>query len=118
LFYGKKHSAIRSHDFKVPLPSPTKKTENNYLFVTINTKDVAATEILFSFKKIIRLLYIKYSLRKRREKSAERKSSMRQTCFILSLIVLLMVIKNSDAATKKNTIAIYPAEDTAATFKG
>jgi hypothetical protein len=28
------------------------KTENpNYLFVTINTKDVAATEILFSFKK-------------------------------------------------------------------
>jgi hypothetical protein len=30
-----------------------------------------------------------------------------------------MVIKNdSDATTKKNTIAIYPAEDTAATFKG
>jgi hypothetical protein len=29
-----------------------------------------------------------------------------------------MVIKNdSDATTKKNTIAIYPAEDTAATFR-
>jgi glycosidase len=29
-----------------------------------------------------------------------------------------MVIKNdSDATTKENTIAIYPAEDTAATFK-
>jgi glycosidase len=25
---------------------------------------------------------------------------------------------DSDATTKKNTIAIYPAEDTAATFKG
>jgi hypothetical protein len=29
-----------------------------------------------------------------------------------------MVIQNdSDATTKKNTIAIYPAEDTAATFR-
>jgi hypothetical protein len=29
-----------------------------------------------------------------------------------------MVIQNdSDAATKENTIAIYPAEDTAATFR-
>jgi hypothetical protein len=57
----------------------------------------------------------KYSLRKRREKSAERKVSMRQTCSILSCpIVLLMVIQNdSDATTKENTIAIYPAEDTA-----
>jgi glycosidase len=25
---------------------------------------------------------------------------------------------DSDATTKRNTIAIYPAEDTAATFKG
>jgi hypothetical protein len=53
LFYG---SAIRSHDFKFH-HHQRKKTENpNYLFVTINTKDVAATEILFSFKKIIKLL--------------------------------------------------------------
>jgi hypothetical protein len=29
-----------------------------------------------------------------------------------------MVIKNDSDAAKKNTIAIYPAEDTAATFKG
>jgi hypothetical protein len=39
--------------------------------------------------------------------------------YLIMPIVLLMVIQNdSDAATKKNTIAIYPAEDTAATFKG
>jgi hypothetical protein len=53
LFYGKKHSAIRSHGFKFHYHHQRKKNrEPNYLFVTINTKDVAAaTEILFSFKK-------------------------------------------------------------------
>jgi hypothetical protein len=35
-----------------------KKTENpNYLFVTINTKDVAAAEIIFSFKKNNQVAY-------------------------------------------------------------
>jgi hypothetical protein len=66
------------------------------------------------------LLLHKYSLRKRREKSAERKS------FDASdMLYLIMPDRfangnqnDSDATTKKNTIAIYPAEDTAETFKG
>jgi hypothetical protein len=41
-FYGKKHSAIRSQ-LQFHCHHNIKKTENpNYLFVTINTKDVAA----------------------------------------------------------------------------
>jgi hypothetical protein len=45
---------------------------------------------------------------------------MRQTCFILSFDRFANgnPKNDSDATTKKNTIAIYPAEDTAATFKG
>jgi hypothetical protein len=56
LFYGKniaQYEVTTSNSIAIT----NKKTENpNYLFVTINTKDVAATEILFSFKKIIKLL--------------------------------------------------------------
>jgi hypothetical protein len=48
----KKHSAIRSHASSSIAITNIKKTENpNYLFVTINTKDVAATEILFRLKQ-------------------------------------------------------------------
>jgi hypothetical protein len=43
---------------------------------------------------------------------------MRQTCFIMPDRFANGNQNDSDAATKKNTIAIYPAEDTAATFKG
>jgi hypothetical protein len=70
----------------------------------------------FSFKKIIRLLLHKYSLRKRNQQN--EKVSMRQTCFIMPDRFANGNQNDSDAATKKNTIAIYPAEDTAATFKG
>jgi glycosidase len=53
-----------------------KKTENpNYLFVTINTKNVSATTIDFLFKKNEKVAFTqKYILKQRREKSAERKS--------------------------------------------
>jgi hypothetical protein len=37
--------------------------------------------------------------------------------YLIMPIVLLMVIQNDSDATTKNTIAIYPAEDTAATFR-
>jgi hypothetical protein len=62
ILFGK-NSAIRSHDFKFHCHHQHKKTENpNYLFVTINTKDVAATEILFSFKNNNQVLFThKYS---------------------------------------------------------
>jgi hypothetical protein len=37
--------------------------------------------------------------------------------YLIMPIVLLMVIKNDSDSTKKNTIAIYLAEDMAETFK-
>jgi hypothetical protein len=56
LFYGKKHSAIQVTASSSITITNKKNREPNYLFVTINTKDVAATEILFSFKKNNQLL--------------------------------------------------------------
>ncbi|MEY2869030.1 MAG: hypothetical protein RIR01_1510, partial [Bacteroidota bacterium] len=52
------------------------KTENpNYLFVTIDTKDVPAQELLFSFSKNKKVVFTKkYALKQRRENSALRKS--------------------------------------------
>jgi ferredoxin-fold anticodon binding domain-containing protein len=71
LFYGKniaQYEVTTSNSIAI---TNIKDREPDYLFVT-NTKDVAAPK--FSFKTIIKLLLHKYSLRKRREKSAERKS--------------------------------------------
>ena len=52
LFYGKniaQYEVTTSNSITI---TNIKKTENpNYLFVTINTKDVATIEIIFSFKK-------------------------------------------------------------------
>ena len=52
------------------------KTENpNYLFVTIDTKNVSAQELLFSFSKDKKVVFTKkYALKQRRENSALRKS--------------------------------------------
>lgn len=76
MFYGKniaQYEVTASNSIAI---TNLKKTENpNYLFVTINTKNVAATEIIFSFRNKNQIAFThKYSLKKRREKSAERKS--------------------------------------------
>lgn len=52
-----------------------KKTENpNYIFVTINTKKTAATELVFTFKNSKNSFTQNYSLKERRTNSASRKS--------------------------------------------
>ena len=76
LFYGKN---IAENDVTVSNGISIKsieKTENpNYLFVTIDTKGVAAQEILFSFSKNKKVTFIrKYVLKQRRDNSALRKS--------------------------------------------
>lgn len=76
LFYGKN---IAENEIAVSNEIPIKaiqKTENpNYLFVTIDTKGVAAQDILFSFSKNKKVVFTKkYTLKQRRENSASRKS--------------------------------------------
>jgi glycosidase len=76
LFYGKN---IAENDISVSnkiVIKEIKRTENpNYLFVTIDTKDIKAQEFEFSFLKNKQVAFTKkYSLRRRRENSAQRKS--------------------------------------------
>lgn len=76
MFYGKNIAQFQvsvSNSIKI---TDIKKTENpNYLFVTINTKNVPAINFVFTFKnnnKVV--LTLNYSLKQRRENSAQRKS--------------------------------------------
>ncbi len=76
MFYGKNISQYQvfvSHSIVI---TNVKRTENpNYLFVTINTKNVPATNCVFSFQSSNKTVFTqKYSLKQRRENSAERKS--------------------------------------------
>jgi hypothetical protein len=76
LFYGKniaENSVSVSNKIRI---KEVKKTENpNYLFVTIETKNVAAQEVIFSFSKDRKVVATQsYSIKKRREDSANRKS--------------------------------------------
>jgi len=76
MFYGKN---IAENDVSVTnniVIKDVKKTENpNYLFVTIDTKNVKAQDFVFSFSKNKKITFIKkYSLKQRRENSASRKS--------------------------------------------
>ena len=51
------------------------KTENpNYLFVTVDTKNVTAQDLVFTFKNGKKSFSQKYQLKKRKENSRERKS--------------------------------------------
>jgi glycosidase len=75
LFYGKdisQYQVSASNDIAI---TDIKKTENpNYLFVTIDTKQVAATDFVFTFKqKGKKTLQQPYSLKNRKAQSAERK---------------------------------------------
>ncbi|MBA0882700.1 glycoside hydrolase family 13 protein [Flavobacterium sp. BBQ-18] len=76
LFYGKN---IAENEVAVSNAISIKaiqKTENpNYLFVTIDTKNVSAQDILFSFSKNKKVTFTKkYALKQRKENSASRKS--------------------------------------------
>lgn len=75
LFYGKdisQYQVSASNDIAI---TDINKTENpNYLFVTIDTKQVAATDFVFTFKqKGKKTLQQPYSLKNRKAQSAERK---------------------------------------------
>jgi glycosidase len=76
LFYGEniaENEVVVSNGIAI---KAIQKTENpNYLFVTIDTKDVPAQELLFSFSKNKKVVFTKkYALKQRRENSALRKS--------------------------------------------
>jgi len=75
MFYGKN---INQHEISVSNGLTIKsiqKTENpNYLFVTIDTKNVAAQEFVFTFKNGNKSFTQNYSLKARRENSKYRKS--------------------------------------------
>ncbi|WP_418264349.1 glycoside hydrolase family 13 protein [Flavobacterium faecale] len=76
LFYGKniaKNEISVSNDIRI---IEVIKTENpNYLFVTIDTKNVAAQELVFTFSKNKKKTFSqKYLLKPRRENTALRKS--------------------------------------------
>ncbi len=75
LFYGDKiaeYEVSVSNGIQI---KEVKKTENpNYLFVTIDTKDISSQEFVFSFSKNKKTAFTqKYSLKKRKENSAARK---------------------------------------------
>jgi glycosidase len=76
MFYGKN---IAQYDVAVSnnvVIENIKKTENpNYIFVTIDTKNVAASELTFSFKTKNKVVFTeKYELKNRKENSKFRKS--------------------------------------------
>ena len=76
MFYGKNISQYEASVSNNVTIKDIKKTENpNYVFVTIDTKDIPASEFVFSFKNKNKVAFTqKYSLKKRRENSAQRKS--------------------------------------------
>jgi hypothetical protein len=75
MFYGKN---INQNEISVSNGLTIKsiqKTENpNYLFVTIDTKNVAAQELVFTFKNGKKSFTQNYSLKARKENSKYRKS--------------------------------------------
>ncbi|MFM2213712.1 MAG: Neopullulanase 2 [Bacteroidota bacterium] len=76
MFYGKniaQYNVTVSNNITI---ENIKKTENpNYLFVTINTKNVQPTELTFSFKSKDKVAFTqKYNLKKRRQNSKYRES--------------------------------------------
>lgn len=75
LFYGKDISQYQVSVSNFVSIIKVQRTENsNYLFVTIDTKNVSACDFLFTFKKNKSAFAKKYTLKERRENSAQRKS--------------------------------------------
>ena len=75
LFYGKniaQNSVTVSNGVVI---TEVQKTENpNYVFVTIDTKNVTALDLIFTFKNGKKAFTQKYSIKKRKENSRNRKS--------------------------------------------
>lgn len=76
LFYGKNIAENNVSVSNNILIKEVKKTENpNYIFVTIDTKNNEAQDFVFSFSKNKKVAFTqKYSLKKRKVNSAQRKS--------------------------------------------
>jgi glycosidase len=76
MFYGKNIAQFQVTVSNSIVITNITRTENpNYLFVTINTKKVPASDLVFTFKNSNKESFTqKYSLKKRRENSARRKS--------------------------------------------
>jgi glycosidase len=75
MFYGKDIAQYQVATTNSVVITNVKRTENpNYIFVTINTKNISATTIDILFKKNDEVAFTqKYTLKQRREKSAQRK---------------------------------------------
>ena len=76
MFYGKNISQFDVSVSGNTIIENIQKTENpNYIFVTINTKSVAAQELVFSFKNQNKIEFTqKYDLKARKENAKNRKS--------------------------------------------
>lgn len=76
MFYGKNMAQYEASVSNNVVIKNVEKTENpNYLFVTIDTKNLKASELVFSFKTKNKVAFTrKYSLKERRANSADRKS--------------------------------------------
>jgi glycosidase len=75
MFYGKNIAQNEVNVSNGVVIKTVQKTENpNYLFVTIDTKNIAAQELVFSFSKNKKVAFTKpYSLKSRRKDSRFRK---------------------------------------------
>lgn len=76
MFYGKDIAINEVSVSNGIVIKSIKKTENpNYIFVTINTKNIPVQDIIFTFKTKNKVAFTqKYSLKQRRKNSALRKS--------------------------------------------
>lgn len=76
LFYGKNIADNEvSVSNKIQITDVIKTENPNYVFVTIDTKNVIAQDFIFSFSKDKKVVFTKkYTLKKRRDNSAARKS--------------------------------------------
>jgi glycosidase len=76
MFYGKNIAQFEVSVSNSISITNVKKTENpNYLFVTITTKNIKANDCEFTFKEKNKIAFTqKYSIKKRRENSAQRQS--------------------------------------------
>ncbi len=76
MFYGKNIAQYEASVSNNVVIKNVVKTENpNYIFITIDTKNLPASDFVFSFKNKNKVAFTKnYSLKQRRANSSERKS--------------------------------------------